>query len=81
MPREGTVDEVGEAVAFLASSGHRANVLGAYNRVGVGAARDAGGQLWVAVVLTFPIGFFLSVWVPPYLTIIGFTSPARIRSS
>jgi branched-chain amino acid transport system ATP-binding protein len=37
-------------------------------------------QLWMAIVLTFPIGFFLSVWVPPYLTILGFTSPARIRA-
>jgi branched-chain amino acid transport system ATP-binding protein len=36
--------------------------------------------LWMAVLFTLPIGFFLSVWVPPYLTIIGFTSPARIRS-
>ncbi len=36
--------------------------------------------LWVAILLTLPIGFFLSVWVPPYLAILGFTSPARIRS-
>jgi uncharacterized protein YkwD len=38
------------ADAFMASSPHRANILGAYNRIGVGAARDGGGQLWVAVV-------------------------------
>lgn len=36
--------------AFMASSGHRGNVLGDYNRVGVGAARSGDGRLWVTVV-------------------------------
>lgn len=36
--------------AYMNSSGHRANILGDYNRVGVGAARDASGRLWTAVV-------------------------------
>jgi hypothetical protein len=36
--------------AFMASSAHRANVLGGYDHVGVGTARDGSGQLWVAVV-------------------------------
>lgn len=36
--------------AFMNSSGHRANILGDYNRVGVGAARDGAGRVWTAVV-------------------------------
>ncbi len=36
--------------------------------------------LWAAVVITFGIGFFLAIWVAPYLTITGFVSPPRIRS-
>jgi branched-chain amino acid transport system ATP-binding protein len=36
--------------------------------------------LWFAVVMVCVIGFFLGLWLPPYLTIIGFVSPARIRS-
>jgi uncharacterized protein YkwD len=34
--------------AWMASSGHRANILnGGYNRIGVGTARDSSGRLWV----------------------------------
>ncbi|HYZ91805.1 MAG TPA: MFS transporter [Actinomycetota bacterium] len=36
--------------------------------------------LWVAVVITSAIGFFLALWVAPYLTITGLVSPPRIRS-
>ena len=43
-----TADQVFNA--YMASSGHRANILGDYNRVGVGAARDASGRLWTTVV-------------------------------
>lgn len=32
------------------SSGHRANILGDFNRAGVGAARSADGRLWTTVV-------------------------------
>lgn len=35
--------------AFLGSPGHLANILGDYNRVGIGAARDAYGTLWVVL--------------------------------
>lgn len=35
--------------AFMASSGHRANILGDYNRVGVGVVM-ASGRMWVTVV-------------------------------
>lgn len=36
--------------AFLASEGHRANVLNpTYDTVGIGVERDAVGQLWVTV--------------------------------
>ncbi len=36
--------------AFMASSGHRANILGDYNYVGIGAKFDDGGLLWVTVI-------------------------------
>jgi uncharacterized protein YkwD len=35
--------------AFMASTGHRANILGDYNRVGVGVVQ-ASGRMWVTVV-------------------------------
>jgi ABC-type branched-subunit amino acid transport system ATPase component/predicted MFS family arabinose efflux permease len=36
--------------------------------------------LWFTIVIGLALGFFLAVWFPPYLTIIGFVSPARIRA-
>jgi hypothetical protein len=36
--------------AFMASPGHRANVMGDYNRVGIGVVRDGTGQIWVTFV-------------------------------
>lgn len=36
--------------AFMASAGHRANILGDYNRVGVGVVREPSGRIWVTVV-------------------------------
>ena len=36
--------------AYMNSPAHRQNIMGAYNRVGVGAARDGGGRLWTTVV-------------------------------
>jgi uncharacterized protein YkwD len=36
--------------AFMASSAHKANILGDYNRVGVGTGRGPTGTLWVTVV-------------------------------
>jgi hypothetical protein len=36
--------------AFMASSGHRANILGDFNYVGIGAATDENGLLWVSVI-------------------------------
>lgn len=44
----GTVDQV--HVAYMNSPGHRANILGAYNRAGVGAVRGSDGRLWTTVV-------------------------------
>ena len=35
--------------AFMNSPPHRANILGDYNRVGVGAAFDGNGTLWVTL--------------------------------
>lgn len=43
-----TVDQV--HTAYMNSSGHRANILGDFNRAGVGAARSADGRLWTTVV-------------------------------
>jgi hypothetical protein len=36
--------------AFMGSSGHRANILGDYNYVGVGVKTDAAGVSWATVV-------------------------------
>ena len=36
--------------AFMDSSGHRKNILGDYNYVGVGVAEEPSGKLWVSVV-------------------------------
>ena len=36
--------------AFMASSGHRANILGDYNYVGVGTKTSDDGLLWVTVI-------------------------------
>jgi uncharacterized protein YkwD len=35
--------------AFMNSPGHRANILGDFNRVGIAAVRDGAGTLWVVV--------------------------------
>lgn len=35
--------------AFMNSPGHRANVLGDYNRVGIGVVRDGTGTIWVTL--------------------------------
>jgi hypothetical protein len=35
--------------AFMNSTAHRNNILGDYNRVGIGAAYDSGGTLWVTL--------------------------------
>jgi len=35
--------------AFMNSPPHRSNILGQYNRVGIGATRDTNGTLWVVV--------------------------------
>jgi len=35
--------------AFMNSPGHRANVLGDYNRVGIGVVRDGSGTIWVTL--------------------------------
>ncbi|MGH9084687.1 MAG: CAP domain-containing protein [Acidimicrobiales bacterium] len=36
--------------AFMASQGHRDNILGDFNRVGVGVVREPGGRIWVTAV-------------------------------
>ena len=36
--------------AFMASSGHRRNILGNYNYVGIGVSQSDSGQLWVTVI-------------------------------
>jgi hypothetical protein len=42
-----TVDSL--HTAFMNSPGHRANVLGDFNQVGVGVDRDSRGRMWVTV--------------------------------
>ncbi len=45
--------------AWMASSGHRANILGSYTRIGVGHVTVSGspyGQYWVQVFATYPAG-------------------------
>lgn len=44
------VDISGMHTAFMNSSGHRANILGNYNYVGVGVKTDSSGVHWVTVV-------------------------------
>ncbi len=46
--------------AFMNSPSHRQNILGPFNRVGIGATRDANGTLWVVVdfVQGPPIGYY-----------------------
>jgi hypothetical protein len=36
--------------AFMASDGHRRNILGDYNYVGIGVSQSDSGQLWVTVI-------------------------------
>lgn len=36
--------------AFMASPGHRANILGNYTHVGIGVYKSTTGQLWVTVI-------------------------------
>jgi hypothetical protein len=36
--------------AFMNSSGHRANILGSYNYIGVGVKTDDAGRLWVTMI-------------------------------
>jgi uncharacterized protein YkwD len=40
-----TAEQVLEA--FMASPGHRANIMGDYNRIGVGVAVDGAGRVWI----------------------------------
>jgi hypothetical protein len=35
--------------AFMNSAGHRANILGDFNQVGIGVDRDGSGRIWVTV--------------------------------
>jgi uncharacterized protein YkwD len=43
-----SVDEV--HAAYMSSPAHRANILGAFDRMGVAAVRAADGRLWTSVV-------------------------------
>lgn len=36
--------------AWMGSPGHRANILGAYNSIGIGWARDGAGRIWATQV-------------------------------
>ena len=43
-----TVDSLHDA--FMNSAGHRRNILGNYNHVGVGVSQSENGQLWVTMI-------------------------------
>jgi len=64
--------------AFMASPGHRANVLGAYDYVGVGADRGPSGRLWVAVVFMASPVVGLEAGLPPFRDDEGNTHEAAI---
>jgi hypothetical protein len=49
--------------AFMNSAPHKANILGDFNRLGVGATRDGNGTLWV--VLDFVNGPAIAAPPPP----------------
>lgn len=56
-------DTDGLQQAFMNSPGHRANVVGDFNRVGIGAERDGRGRIWVTVV--FMKGPAIAAIAPP----------------
>jgi hypothetical protein len=58
--------------AFMGSSGHRANILGNYTHVGVGAERAPDGTLFVTVV-------FMLAKVAPATTTTTTTAPATTQ--
>lgn len=61
--------------AFMASTGHRAQILGRYNQVGVGIHRGSDGRMWVAVnFVTGPLGGF-----PLYRDVDGSSSEQAIE--
>jgi uncharacterized protein YkwD len=57
----GSIDQV--QAAYMNSTGHRNNILGNYNRVGVGSVRASNGYIWTAVV--FILGPALPWTAPP----------------
>lgn len=62
-------------LAFMASTGHRAQILGRYNQVGVGIYRGSNGRMWVAVnFLKGPLGGF-----PLYRDVDGSSSESAIE--
>jgi hypothetical protein len=50
--------------AFLASPEHRANIMGAYNEVGIGVAVDKRGLVWVSEVFRLTTGATVSATAP-----------------
>jgi len=51
--------------AFMNSPGHRANVLGDFNRVGIGVVRNPDGRLWVTFVFIKGPAIAAPTTVPP----------------
>ena len=52
--------------AFMASSGHRANILGDFNYVGVGVVKESDTKIWVTVVfMRGPAGLVTPAEEPP----------------
>ena len=52
--------------AFMDSAGHRANILGNFNYVGVGVVKESDSKMWVTVVfMRGPAGLVTPVEDPP----------------
>jgi uncharacterized protein YkwD len=65
--------------AFMASPGHRANILsGSYRQIGVGVVVDAKGRLWVSEIFRTPTG---TVAAPPPPTVTHTAAPAPAPAS
>ena len=70
-PDEGTLHD-----AFMASAGHRANILGDYTDVGVGVVVENDTRMWVTVVFMKGIGA-----PPPATTTTTSTTVATIETT
>lgn len=67
--------------AFMGSAAHRANILGDYNRVGIGTARDGSGRLWVTAVFIKGPALDVGPVLTGLLDIVGSVHRANIQAA